>query len=93
MFQISPDVKTGVIKYCSDGVKKGILSTKALMNELKNAIVPNVYKTWLDESGDDAPLIPTFDDMMFHLNLTNICISTMWRWIKILGYTYDDNKK
>ena len=88
-----PNVKTGVIKYCLYGVKKGTLSTEALMNELNNVIVSNAYKTWLDESGDDTPLMLTFDEMMFHLDLTNICISTVWRWIKILGYTYDDNKK
>ena len=79
-----PNVKTCVIKYCSDGVKKGTLSTEALMNELKKVIVPNAHKTWLDESGDDAPLMPSFDGMMFYLDLTNICISTVWRWMKIL---------
>ena len=70
LFQIFFGVKTEVIKHCSDGMKTGTLSTEALMNELKNAMVPNAYNTWLDDTGSVPPRMPTFEDMIYYLDLT-----------------------
>ena len=76
LFQMFLDVKTGVINHCSDGMNTGTLSTEALMNELKNAIVPNTYNTWLDDTGSVPSRMPIFEDMMYYLDLTKMCIST-----------------
>lgn len=45
------------------------------------------------EAGDDAKLIPLFDELMLYLDLITIYISPVWRWMLLFGYSCDQNKK
>ena len=37
--------------------------------------------------------MPSYEELLFHLDLTSICISTVWRWMILLGYKYSENMK
>ena len=92
LFQFFPEAKTAIIKFCSDGVKNGSLSSESLRNEIIIVIAPNCYKQLIDDAGYDARLMPSFPELLYNVDLTTICISTVWRWMIVLGYQYDENE-
>ena len=93
LFQFFPEAKTAIIRFCSEGVKNGSLSSESLRNEILTGIAPNCYKQLIDDAGNDASLMPSYKELLYNLDLTTICISTVWRWMIVLGYEYDENKK
>ena len=56
-------------------------------------ILPDCYRQLLIDAGDDALLMPSLEELKFQLDITSICISTVWRCMIFLGYNYDENKK
>ena len=81
-----------IIQFCSEGVKIGSLSNEVVCNKIITVIAPKCYDSLIVEAGDDALLMPTFKEMMYNLDLTTIYISTVWRWMIVLGYQYDENE-
>ena len=75
-----------------EGVKIRSLSGEAVRTEITTSIAPKCYDSLIVEAGDDALLMPTFKEMMYNLDLATIDISTVWRWMIVLGYQYDKNK-
>ena len=92
LFQFFPETKKEIIKFCSEGVKNGSLSSEAVRNEIVTVIAPNCYKQLIVDAGEDSSLMPSFTELMYNLDLTTICISTVWRWMIVLGYQYDEKK-
>ena len=86
LFQFFPEAKNQIIKYCSDGVKNGSLSSEAARSEITNVILPDCYRQLLIDAGDDALLMPSLEELKFQLDITSICISTVWRWISNLNF-------
>ena len=92
LFQFFPEAKNEIIKFCSEGVKSGCLSSEAVRSEIRNVIVPNCYSNLIMEAGGDSELMPSYEELLFNLDLTSICISTLWRWMILLGYKYNENR-
>ena len=47
----------------------------------------------LECSPTDREHIPSYADLLQMLDLKNIYITTVWRWLKALGYCYNENKR
>ena len=37
--------------------------------------------------------MPSYKELLHMLNIKSITYSTIWRWMKYLGYIYDNNKR
>ena len=85
--------KNDMIRYFNEQIKLRSLSTKLLLSEMKISIIPYSYNNILSEaSEEDCGLMPTYGELLCMLDLKTISMMTIRRWIKILGYRYDENK-
>ena len=93
LFTFSPDSKTQIVGYFTSQVSLGSLSTKLVKSKIQNTITPRCYKELLDEAGEDnTSNMPCYDKLLHRLDLKNVSMSTVWRWLIYLGYRYDENK-
>ena len=46
----------------------------------------------LDDTGENTELMSSYNVLLFYLNLVKVNISTVWRWMIKLGYSYDEIK-
>ena len=93
LFNFFPEAKTDIENFCSKEVNLGSLSSESLRNEIKNTILPNCYNQLLEDTKDDASSMPSYDEMIYMLDLKTISLSTVWRWLLIMGFSYDKNKR
>jgi len=70
----------------------GIISCKAVANEMRRNIVPKLFDTYV-RSLPPQENKPTYDSFLNCFGLKKICVSTIWRWMHYLGYTFDERKK
>ena len=86
--QTFPQVKIELSKWATQNIDK--ISCESIGNQLRQKILPDIYSSYLQESVDNQPLMNYF---LKSFNLKSISESTIWRWIKIIGFKYCDRKK
>ena len=75
-------------------VNLGSLSTELVKSQIKNVIIPRCYQDLLEEAGaENKGNMPLYNELLHMLDLSNVSMSTVWRWLVYLGYKYDENKK
>ncbi len=58
---------------------------------IRNDVIPNMYKTYLDEEDcDNRYEALTQEDFLRFFGLKNISNTTVWKWMKFIGFTYDE---
>ena len=94
LFSFFPDSKTQIVRYCTSQVNLGCLSTELVKSQIKNVIIPRCYQDLLEEAGEEnRGNMPLYNKLLHMLDLSNVSMSTVWRWLVYLGYKYDENKK
>ena len=94
VFTFFPQVKGLIKKYCNEKVKSGELSTEGLHAELNTKIIPSCYNDMLNDA--DASLrdeVPSYKELLLMLDLKSVCMSTVFNWMRDLGYRYDVNMR
>ena len=89
LFNFSPEAKEDLIWFCNNKVKEGKLSTDAAYAEIKQVIIPRCYSKLLLDAGEayrDA--VPQLNELLRHLDIKNLSIATVWRWLNYLGFYY-----
>ena len=85
-----PEVKEMLRKWANSNLDQ--LSCENVQNEIKHNIIPQVYRTYLEDcDSDDNPL--SQDDLLYLFGLKKICLKTVWKWMKYMGFSYDERKK
>ena len=60
--------------------------------KLKENIVPQVHKTYLEDcDSDNDPL--SHEDFLHLFGLRKICLSSAWKWMNHMGFSYDERQK
>lgn len=68
------------------------ISCEAVANEMKRNIIPKIYDTYV-RSLPPHQNKPSYESFLNCFGLKKICVSTVWRWMHYLGYTFDERKK
>ena len=92
LFSYFPEARIEFTEYCNKKVKTGELCTELAHAELTQVIVPNCYNKWVQDI-DDYPDIISYHELLSALDMKNISISSTWRYLHHMGYTYDYNKR
>jgi len=93
LFSFFPE-SIGMIKvFCNKQIKGGSMSTDAVTSEIRSVILPKLYDNLLIEAGDSKDMMPGYDELLRMLDLKTLSISTVWRWLILLGYKYCENKR
>ena len=62
--------------------------------EVTNRIIPDCYSAMLFEAGPEMiDDMPSYEELLSMLDLKTVCINTVYKWIKDLGFHYDVNKR
>ena len=69
------------------------MSTDAVTSEIRSVILPKLYDNLLIKAGDSKDMMPGYDELLRMLDLKTLSISTVWRWLILLGYKYCENKR
>ena len=67
------------------------LNCENIGTELKQNILPNTYQTYLQDCGLDNHQL-SYHEFLKIFHLKSISDSTIWRWMKYLGFNYCDRK-
>ena len=68
------------------------LSCENVQLHIKNSILPEVYKTCLEDCDRDDDALSQ-DDLLHLFGLKKICLTTVWKWMEYMGFSYDERKK
>ena len=94
VFDFFPQALIDFKKFCDEKVKTGKLSTESTQVELKNIILPNSYDCYINNIDlNERDNVPSYVELLRSLDISNICYSTVYLWLKNLGYEYDENKR
>jgi hypothetical protein len=61
-------------------------------------ILPKCYKDLLaeedilEETSEVSDLL-SYDKLLGMLDLKRVCASTVWQWLQLMGYKYDENRR
>ena len=94
IFNIFLESKDEIIRFCDKQILEGNLSTEALRAEIKNIILPQCYAKLINETDvHERRLLLTLVELLAGAKLTTISYATVSKWMKVLGYRYDENKR
>ena len=91
--ELNPDVCRAIKEYANSNLAN--LSVEMVSEYLHTVILPKM----VEQQENSNPLEPgeSKEDkekaILKKFGLTNLCLSTVYRWIKKLGYTYEPRKK
>ena len=68
------------------------LSCENVQLHIKNYILPEVYKTYLGDCDSDDDALSQ-DDLLHLFGLKKICLTTVWKWMKYMGFSYNERIK
>ena len=80
-----------MVQFCTKQIESGSLSAEALSAELKTKILPQCYEELKAESGENE--IFPYEELLAMNDLKNVSTPTAWRWMKYLGFNYNETKK
>ena len=93
LFSFFPECKSMIQRFCNEQIKAGSMSTDSVTCEIKSVIIPKLYDNLLTEAADNKDMMPSYDELLHMFDLKTLSISTVWRWLQLLGYKYCENKR
>ena len=85
-----PEVKEMLRKWANSNLDQ--LSCENVQLEIKNNMISQVYTTYLEDC--DSGYDPLSQDYLLYLfGLKRICLKTVWKWIKFIGFSYNERQK
>ena len=92
MFQVYPELKERIERFCTANV--ATLSVESLCNFVHGTLMPETHALFLADLPPTAPdEVRTLEHFCHCFNLKNLSFTTVWRWMKHIGFTYDRRKK
>ena len=85
-----PEVKESIRKWANNNLDQ--LNCENVQREIKTNIIPNIYRTYLDDCDScDNPL--SLEDFLYLFGLKKIGLTTVWKWMRFMNFSYDERKK
>ena len=93
LFTLFPEAKELLLRYCLEQSSAGTLNSEAVAAEVRSNIIPNCYEKLNEEVDDNINNIINIEELKKYLGLQKISVSTSWRWLKMFGFDYSEQKK
>jgi hypothetical protein len=82
--------------YCGNPDNQPSMSAESLAVEIRQKILPKCYEDLLAEEDileetNEVLDLPSYDELLGMLDLKQVCASTVWQWLQLMGYKYDEN--
>ena len=71
----------------------GHLSCENVAVYMREELFPSIYTTYLSENNLHNNNPPTLQQFLMDYGIKNVSVQTAWRWMRYLGYKYDERKK
>jgi hypothetical protein len=68
------------------------MSAESVAAEIRQNILPKCYENLLKKV-DDPSELPSYEELLQMLDLKRVCHSTVWHWLQLMGYKYDENRR
>jgi hypothetical protein len=84
--------------YCGNPDNQPSMSAESVAAEIRQIILPKCYKDLLAEEDilleetNKVSNLPSYDKLLGMLDLKRVCASTVWQWLQLMGYIYDENR-
>ena len=83
-----------MVRYCNVQIKLSCLSIEQLLAEMKMNIIRKYYRQRItDAKEEDKKYLPTYNELLDKLDLKSLALTTIWRWLRFIGYKYNNNKR
>ena len=69
-----------------------LLSCENVELEICEKSIPKKYQSYLEEFNISSNEL-SLKEILFEYDLKSICSTTMWQWMKFLGYKYNERNK
>jgi hypothetical protein len=84
--------------YCGNPDNQPSVSAESVAAEIRQKILPKCYKDLLAEEDileetNEVSNLPSYDELLGMLDLKRVCASTVWQWLQLMGYKYDENRR
>ena len=89
--ELNPDVCHTIKEYATSNLST--LSVEMMSEYLHNVVLPQLVENEVKESNEELDQESAREKILKQYGLTNICISTVYKWIKKLGFNYEPRKK
>lgn len=94
LFSLFPEAKNMFIRWCKAKENMETLSLESARRFLLEEVIPYC----IDQSNKelkrlDYPLIESPESFLPIVGLKSIGVMTAWRWLRLLGFSYDENSK
>ena len=86
-----PEIKMMIKKWANANLDE--LNCENIGKYIRNEAVPAIYQTYLSENSDSVDEALSLVDFLRLFKLKNISDSTVWRWMRDLGFSYDERRK
>jgi hypothetical protein len=82
--------------YCGNPDNQPSMSAESVAAEIRS--LPKCYKDLLAEEDileetNEVSDLPSYDELLGMLDLKRVCASTVWQWLQLMGYKYDENRR
>jgi hypothetical protein len=68
------------------------MSSESVAAEIRQTILPKCYEDLLGET-DNPGGLPMYNELLQMLDLKWVCPNTARRWLQLMGYKYDENRR
>ncbi len=85
-------MKLKIHEFCAHPDNQPSMSSKSVAAEIRQNILPKCYEDLLAKI-DDPGGLPKYKELLQMLDLKWVCPSTAWRWLQLMGYKYDENRR
>jgi hypothetical protein len=92
VFDFFPELKLKIHDFCGNPDNQPSMSSESVAAEIRQNILPKCYDDLLSEIDDPAGL-PSYEELLQMLDLKRVCPNTAWRWLQLMGYKYDENRR
>ena len=93
IFEIIPEFKDKIVRFCNEQVAEGTLSVDGLKKEITRTLLPVSYSEYIrDHNKCNTNVLPSYPEFLSILHLRGISHNTVHRWMQFLGYVYSKTK-
>ena len=91
IFDAFPETKVMIEEFVSANLIN--LNSERMAQHIRHHIIPAIHAIHIADAEETGTEPWSREELMRSFNLTNVGVQTAWRWLKRLGYTYQENKK
>ena len=90
LLEAFPETKIALRQWAT--VNLSTLNSNKVWNHIKNHVFPNLHEIYLNDcrNYDNQPTLSQF---LHSFGLKNFCVTTAWKWMCYLGFTFDERTK